>query len=149
MTLKNKIIISSVVIATAFAFGRYTAPKSAGLKETTMSQTDTKQDSSKDTHTVTKVVYVEDPNGRKETDTITTTDTVAHVVEDTDTSTKSVIDIKPAKINTLNVSALASTKGLSSISYGLSVTKQVPGPITIGGFGLTDGTIGVSVGLNF
>lgn len=39
-------------------------------------------------------------------------------------------------------------KGLIPI-YGVSLDRRIIGPVTVGGFGLTNGTIGVSVGLSF
>ena len=33
--------------------------------------------------------------------------------------------------------------------YGISANKEFIGPITIGAFGLTNGTIGLSIGVNF
>ena len=33
--------------------------------------------------------------------------------------------------------------------YGVSYTREVLGPVTLGAYGLTNGTIGVSIGVNF
>jgi len=64
---------------------------------------------------------------------------------------KSVIKASVPKRNTINISALYSVDTTDRFrpAYGLSVSKEVLGPITIGIFGLTDGTIGVSIGGNF
>lgn len=44
---------------------------------------------------------------------------------------------------TVNISAL-----ITSTAKGVSVTKELIGPITVGAFALSDGTIGASLGLN-
>jgi hypothetical protein len=33
--------------------------------------------------------------------------------------------------------------------YGISVHREFIGPITLGAFGLTNGTVGLSIGVNF
>lgn len=45
---------------------------------------------------------------------------------------------------TVNVSAL-----ITSSTKGVSVTKELIGPVTVGAFALSDGTLGASLGLNF
>lgn len=94
-----------------------------------------------DVQTVVRVI--KQPNGAEETVT-TITD---HSVK---SSSETKTAIKAGK--GLSVSALVandfSNRGLSPI-YGASVSKEIIGPITIGAFGLTNGTVGVSVGLNF
>ncbi len=111
--------------------------------------------------------------------TSTTTQTAetetGHVVETTTTSKQPNGDVKvvrtvdsttKTKINEKNetkavksngsgvtVSALggydfSKPKALTPL-YGVSVTKQVLGPITIGAFGLTNGVLGLSLGYSF
>jgi hypothetical protein len=88
-------------------------------------------------HEVT--VIVEDPSGKK-----TTT-----ITKDTTRKSKEVVKtiVKPK----VNVSALAgvSTTDSRKPVYGISVSKEFIGPITLGAFGLTNGIIGISVGVNF
>lgn len=89
-------------------------------------------------HTVTQ------PNGVSDT----TTTIIDHTVKTDIAKSVSITTRAP----TLNISALVAndfSKGLLIPAYGVSVSKQVLGPITVGGFGLTNGTIGLSVGLNF
>lgn len=48
------------------------------------------------------------------------------------------------------VYGMAGTDGnLSSISYGVGVSKSILGPISLGVYGTTKADIGVTVGLNF
>lgn len=91
--------------------------------------------------TVTRTVTL--PDGTKdETTTVTDRSTTKH-----QESTTLV-----TAIPTLNVSGLVAndfSTGVLKPVYGISVSKQIIGPFTVGGFALTNGTIGVSVGLNF
>ncbi len=48
----------------------------------------------------------------------------------------------------VNLSALVGTD-FTSPAYGLHVSKEFLGPITLGAWGLTNKTVGLSVGLNF
>jgi hypothetical protein len=48
----------------------------------------------------------------------------------------------------LSLSALAGTD-LRSPVYGAHVSKEILGPVSVGIFGLTNGTFGASIGLNF
>lgn len=52
----------------------------------------------------------------------------------------------------LNVSGLVGVNpnvGIKIPIYGISVSKEVFGPFTVGAFGLTNGTLGLSIGINF
>jgi hypothetical protein len=86
--------------------------------------------------------------------TITTTKTVA--TTDSTTTDKGVIKVdtvtKVASKSTTNISVLISNAAVKDHflpTYGLSVTKEMVGPFTIGAFGITNGTLGISVGVNF
>lgn len=96
-----------------------------------------------DIQTVTHTVTL--PGGAIET-TTTTTD---HSVK-TETDNKTSVVAKKA---TTNISALIgndfSRSGILPL-YGVSVSKEILGPVTLGVFGLiTNGVIGLSVGVNF
>lgn len=81
-----------------------------------------------------------------EVDTTTTTTDHTQRIE-TDSKTAMIM-----KSSTINVSGLVAndfSKGLLVPVYGISVSKEFLGPITVGAFGLTSGTIGLSVGINF
>lgn len=93
--------------------------------------------------TVVKTVKL--PSGEVDI-TTTTEDHTQHV----DTSTISAAS--PIKVKSLNVSALIAndfSRGILVPTYGISVSKEILGLITVGAFGLTNGAIGVSLGLNF
>lgn len=137
-----------ILILVSFAAGRYSASKPE-VKQTTVSDDTVKQTENKDTHTVTTSKTIEQPSGVKEVDVTITTDIVSHrnEVQTDDSMTKT--DIIPPKTNTVNLSALVGFQGFFTPVYGASISKQLFGPVTIGGFGLTNGTFGVSLGLNF
>lgn len=145
MDLKYKAIIAGVLLVVAFAFGRYSAPTKT-ITETKIVKEVVKEEV---VHTVTRVV--ERPDGTKETDTTTDSDTNTH----TDITRERVKEIFAASRD-LNVSVLIGGqphmfKGISigPIVYGASVTRTIIGPVTVGFFGMSDFTVGASLGLNF
>lgn len=142
-SIKTKIIMSVVALLVAFSFGRYSAPTVPDVK------TDIKTNTDKQTNTETKktTTITEDPKGNK----------VTTINEDTTTQTKKNTDtqldqtVTAPKKSIINISALAGLDtGRGFIpTYGISANKELIGPITVGAFGLTNGTIGLSIGLNF
>ena len=155
---KYKAVIYGVILIGAFAGGRYSvsAPEiKTEIAEQKKEETITDKKEDVKTHTETKIVEVKTPDG---VDTKTTTVAeVKDVLEDTkrndkvqdDTQIKQ--DIIPPKTNTLNLSVLAATTTgqFGTPIYGASVTKEIIGPITAGAFFLTNGTVGVSIGMSF
>jgi hypothetical protein len=142
---KNQIIIVIVLIAASFAVGRYSARANKTVVQTTQAKTDEE----KDTHTRTTITDTKKPDG---------TDTKVEIIDqvqndDTQsTATSQTQTTITSKSSILNISVLGANDfhaGLFAPTYGLSVTKEVLGPVTVGAFGLMNGTIGVSVGLNF
>ncbi len=80
---------------------------------------------------------------------ITKTTTKRDIVDKTKVEKELVI--VPHK-SVLSVSALATVNpklGRYEPVYGISVSKEVFGPFTAGAFGLTNGTLGLSLGINF
>lgn len=102
----------------------------------------TKEVVSTDVQTVVHTVTL--PGGAVDT----TTTTIDHT-QRVETAAKQVTQVKTPVIN---VSALVSVNfngNLLSPVYGVSVSKEMIGPITVGAFGLTSGVVGASLGLNF
>lgn len=151
LSTKTKVIISVVVVAGAFASGRYSVQKPTIQSTTTITEA-AKTNENMNTHTKTTITETKQPNG-----TDTTTTVIDQVANDTkqstdDISSKASFTSTPPKTSTLNISVLGAndfSKGLIAPTYGVSVTKQVWGPLSIGGFGLMNGVVGVSVGLSF
>jgi len=83
--------------------------------------------------------------------TVIKDDTATVVSQADNTVSHQDTTVIPPKLSTLNVSALVGTDPMNSFKplYGFSVSKQFIGPVTIGLWGLTNSTVGISLGLNF
>jgi hypothetical protein len=146
MANKYKVLAASFALALAFATGRYSV-RSSTVKQVVTEKETTNVDAKKDMHK--KIVIVKQPTG------VTTTTITEETATDTKTLTndqlQAVTTVTPPKVGTLNVSALAGLDAEHSFkpAYGISVTKQVLGPLSVGAFGLTNGVMGVSLGISF
>ncbi len=145
MTLQLKAGLSIAALTLSFAAGNYTARQTQSSTNS-KTQSTVQQDVKQDTHEV--ITTIKAPNGTVQT--VETVDTTALTNTDSTTNTQSQLVVVPNPKN--NVSALAgfdlSKSGLIP-TYGISVNRQFLGPVTIGAFGLTSGTVGVSIGINF
>lgn len=144
---KYKVIISVVTVVTAFAIGRYTVPEKVRV-ETKIVEVKS-QDTKKKDDVQTVVVVKKEPDGEETTTTTTldktTTDTISHVAENEDT-----ISTKSSGTQPITISVLGGVDTERSIGViGGSITKPVLGPVTLGIFGLSNGTCGGSIGLTF
>lgn len=147
MSLKHKILFISMGLLGVFYLGRYTAQKPKVESETSKSvDSNTKKTSNK--HKVT--VITKDCKTGQEVTTITEDENSITDKNKSSTTTSSEV-ITPIKPSFLNVSALVGTSvhTIGIPTYGISVTKQLLGPVTIGAYGMTDGVIGLSLGWNF
>jgi len=139
---KTQEAIILVLMAASFTFG-YMFKKSQISVSTDTKDVTTQVE---DNHTVITTVTHKERNGD-----LQVTKTIDSDVKVKKTDDKQ-ISIQPAA-KTWNVSALAGydfskPKDLVPI-YGVSVSKQVLGPWSIGAFGLTNGIIGLSIGVTF
>jgi len=94
-------------------------------------------------HTVTKTIVTKAPNGAS----VTTTTTESNTVIDNKSCNKT---LPPPSL--FNVSVLMSQDYTSKEfkpTYGISVSKQVFGPLRLGAFGFTNHVAGLSLGLDF
>lgn len=157
--MKKYLIALGVAIAIAalgFAFGRYSAPTQIKeiekIKVVTVEKKVEKAVEKKDV----KVVVTEKPDGTKITETTdlstTTTDT------NTDTNTNSTTD--KTKITTFKkpnwrIGAIAGldihTSSFSAVKpvYGALVERRILGPISVGGMGMSNGTFGIVLSVEF
>jgi hypothetical protein len=164
MDTKYKIIAAVVVVTGAFATGRWAAP----TKVVTVTQTvevekkheDVAVDTNKNVHKETKTTEVVKPDGTKETTTDVTEDTkaISHEGDKTDTdSSRTEVSSKEVTRDSskVTISVLGGAKvfggseGLNPPVYGGSISKPIFGPATVGIWGLSNGTVGCSVGLTF
>lgn len=134
----NYKIIAIIVIMSA-AVGA--AIDHFGMPAKTVKTAQLEVEKQKDTHKTT--IIEKSPDG-KETTTITE-DTKVNTSLSKDTSVKVIAQ------PTINLSALVGVDTTNQFKplYGISVSKQFIGPITAGLWGFTNGTVGVSVGINF
>ena len=153
MTIQAKFqyITGGILIVTAFAFGRYSNTTKPSTSVTQTNNLTDNKDENKQTHTVTTTVTEKEPTGATkitETQDTIVSDEIQDEKHDQETD-KTVITQPQAK--KLNISALVSPGFESGIrmAYGASINKEVLGPITIGAFGLTNGVVGLSIGLDF
>lgn len=156
MNLKTKSIIIVVCLACAYAFGRYSAPEKI-ITETKIVEVDKKtdktdSDTEKYKKTTTEVVV--SPDGTKKETTTITEDTNRHTdKESIEDSSKSQEDKKViiGASGHLNASVLvgADISSPYGLIYGLHMSRNFIGPITLGVFGMTNKTVGISLGLTF
>ena len=147
MNIRTEISIGLAALIAAFAFGRYTAPKVPAISQKVDDQKQEQVNTDKDVHKQTTIT--KKPDGTQTT-VIVEDSTVK--TEDKKQDTKKVdTTITPPKINTINLNALAGVDAFHSFKpvYGAQVSKQFIGPVSIGLFGLSNGTIGVSLGVSF
>lgn len=161
METKTKVIIATASLATAFAVGRYTVPTKI-VTETKVVEVEkkvevVKETKDKDKRKKTKKVIKIAPNGEKIITEVTVEDTKTTKSKDssvTDEKSKAS-DSKTTqeKSNSpTTISILAGKKitdGLDPILFGAHVSKPVLGPVSIGVWGLSNMTFGLSVGLSF
>ena len=128
----------------AYALGHYTAT----ITTNTKSETKVDETVKTDTHQRETITEKKSPDGSSTV--VTVIDTVKDQVDNKDSDTKSqTVTVKGG--SKINLSALVGTSihDLGIPLYGISVSKEFVGPLTLGVFGLTNGTIGLSVGINF
>lgn len=156
MNLQTKIGIAAALLAAAFAFGRWSAPTKikteTKIVEVEKKTEETKKDENKNKKTTTHTKV--SPDGTRET-TTTTVETDRKSTDRSRTDDKSTTQVITKEVEKsksyVTISALAgmSFKDLTTPFYGGSLSKPVLGPITLGVWGLTNGTGGVSIGLTF
>lgn len=156
MNTKQTIGIAASCLVLGFAFGHYFRP--VEVKETDkivttdkkqdMTVTDTKQNEHK------RTVIVEEPNGKKTTtieDVIDSDNHKTNVAIDTSKETEDKSKITINSTSKLNISLLAGVSSFlnsPTLIYGVSFSREVLGPITLGLYGFTNKSGGVSLGIN-
>jgi hypothetical protein len=155
MNLKTKILSCVAALLLSFAVGRWAAPTKVVTETKTVEvekKTDT-VDRNKDTHKTTVTTTTERPDGTKETKTTVVEDTKSNTKK-TDTDTNTITEDKIKTVErardkvTLSVLGGISFGQAQTITYGGEISKPLLGPIRMGVFGLTSGTVGVSLGLD-
>lgn len=166
MSTKYKVILIVVSYVGVFALGRYTVPEKIKI-ETKVVEVEKKvevkvKDEDKHAHKAVKVVEIDKPDGEKDITTITDEkDDDEDKVDD-----KTSDDIQKASDTTKTVTKDSGKVTLSALAgvniqsgqpqIGVSITKQVLGPFTLGVWSLTtpnlslpNSAVGGSIGITF
>lgn len=131
MTKKTVLLLTLSVAAAAYAFGRYAQPEKVVVKEVEVVKRDVK--------TVVRTVKQPDGTVIRERTTEDKTQTMSE-------KEKTVVNDK-SKV-TVNALLGYSFNDRKEI-YGLMVQKQMFGPVSVGAFGMSDTTVGVTIGISF
>lgn len=151
LNTKRELLVIVLGLIVAFSFGRYsvTFPPQIETKIEQVSHTETEEH--KNVHVVTHIVTAKTPEG------VVTSETTIDRVITTDKDHSESASTRSASVSTpqvhkkINISALVAmdiNNGLRH-TYGISVSKEVVGPITVGVWALHTGMLGLSLGLNF
>lgn len=154
---RYKILIFIVYTAVVAASAYYFAPQKIQIVEKEVKVEVAKKDTDVDQHghvdTTTKIKTNKDG----------TTITVIHKIQDDNVDTKTKVDttitdnkdksttIEKSKgfTNLSFLAGISTTQPGNPMLYGASVNRSILGPISIGLWGLSDGSCGASIGLNF
>ena len=151
METKNKIILAVIALVIAFGAGRWSVPEKVQIQEKTVKDTKVDVDLNQNKHEETKTVEVTKPDGTKIKTTVTKEDTSTNKSVDKQSDTtiekEKTVTAQTAKV-TISALAGASLSQFTPV-YGASITKPILGPITIGVWGLSNATGGLSIGLTF
>lgn len=167
-SLPGRVGLSVVLLAAAFAAGRYTVPTKIVTKtETQIVEKEViknKEVNSRDTNrnrelvtteviapdgTITRTKHYINRDEVREESTRTNTTTTN---TSTETRSSTVTTTENANWNVSALATMSHTKDdvlSGSISYGVHVQRRVLGPFSVGAFGLTNQTYGLSLGGSF
>lgn len=136
LTIRTQILILMLAAAVGFALGSLAHPKPS--EAITTQETKTKED----THEHTTTIITKEKDGTE----TTRIDTIKDDDSRSETQTKTVV-----KNTIVNISVLAGVSIHDPLLpiYGVQITRPVLSSLTVGGYAMTNGVVGVSVGWNF
>lgn len=143
-----KLSIAGVVLGTGCYLAGYY--KAAGHIKTVVQIKEvvrTQEQAHRTTTTETK----HSPSGESTTHTVVVED-ISKIVSESNSERVRQVVAAPSSTTRrkTNVSALVAVDSLKlTPTYGIGVTHELIGPITIGAFGLTNGVVGLSIGISF
>lgn len=149
---KRALIIFTVLLAVSYFAGRYSAPEKIKIVTKVEVHEIEKSREEKSGEKIEVTTQIIRPDGTKISRTRLEARHESHKEDDKDTSSKTVVDKEITNRRGVVVSALVGiglTELLKGPMYGVSVQKQVIGPINMGAFGFNDGRVGISLGLEF
>lgn len=138
----NKQLINEIILGVVLAFLIAAGAYQLG-KHSVVIEVDKTKQVDKDIHSKTVKVKTKLPSGEE---TTTTT-----IVKDTSIESSEAVhtEVKPTPKTNVSLLVGAETKLPIVPLYGISVTREVLGPITVGAFGMSNSTVGVSLGVDF
>lgn len=161
-------LVAVVVFMAGLACGRYTTPTKVVTKTETVTVekevVKNKEVTSKDTNKNRELVITETtkPDGTKvvekhyiNRDEIKEDTTKTNTVTDTKKSDSKSESIVSNEKNDWNLSALVTNSHTEddfmkgSVSYGVHIQRRIIGPFSIGAFGISNKTYGLSIGASF
>lgn len=151
MTLRTQYSLTIVGLIVAFAVGRYSTKIAPNVKTVSQTQVQTEVKADKDVHKETQTVTTKAPDGSEKTVTTVVEDSTTKIDKLKDSQTKVDTTVTQVPRKTLNISALVGTPvHLPGVPiYGVSVSKELLGPVTVGAFGFSSGLVGISLGVSF
>lgn len=136
----------------AFVFGRYSAPEKIKIEKQTVTVEVEKVKSENQTDLNATVTSIHKPDGtvitRKKISSLTKNSITQNTAKEHLTQEKTEI-IKGSNVNVMALGAIDLSSLTRGIVYGVSISRPILGPITIGLFGFSSGIIGISGGLQF
>ena len=140
LSLKQFFIIGAVLIVVFFGFGRYSNRQPALVQTKTEIDVKKKEDQVVDKRTT----IVKEPSGKQTTVIVEKTHTVEIQVskKESQKTIKAAAQVQAAILLGVDIKTGVRT-------YGAAISKQFIGPVTLGVFGLTNKTVGVSIGMTF
>jgi hypothetical protein len=142
MSVRNIVILAVLLAAVSYSAGRYLGRPAEVKTETKVDQV-----AVVDTHQQETITETKRPDG---TDIkVTQITTVKDETDKVDTDVKTDTVIAKPKINLSLLATTSTHDPLGAPVYGISMSKEFIGPVTLGLFGLANGTIGVLLGVNF
>lgn len=145
--LKVLAIGSIVLLCLGAAAGRYATPEKVIVKTVQVEKKQIDKNEHKDVIIDKRV----NKDGSSETITKISDDSNTHITDKKETKSETIVN-NPKNWNvSLLVSPVANDDifPTGSLSYGVHVQRKILGPISVGAFGLTNRTYGLSVGVEF
>ena len=136
------VIVGLLLLIVGYGIGRYLQPAQIKIK---------KEEVIKEVEVVQKDIRIVEreiirPDGTKEKEKITEDKSQESTKKERDTKESTqVVNTKPD----WRINGLTALNNNRNIVYGLQVERRILGPISIGAWGVTDSTIGLSVGVEF
>lgn len=139
-----------ILVAIAYSVGVYVVGYDIGkgtVKETVKTEVSNEVEKEKD-HKTTTITKTKDKQGNAKTVTIISEDVDKTIVKDETVSQRTQEAAREQRYRLYGISSWEIRNDFRS-SYGIGGSAKVIGPVEIGAFYLTNGTVGATVGVSF